>query len=226
MGLFNFGKKKEKVDPIKAKYESMTIKELETLLQEQWKVAPNEYNTLCEVYGMKILLAPKAEGGFEISKDRVESLKGELSAWVKEDGICYQYDKSGNIKAINRKLVFAGNFMRRNPSKSAYFAVIWAFETENINAMLTEEFLDENYIVYHPWVYERGEEGFTTEENFVKAKINTVIFLTDTEGMKREGYYKKLNGEFTDEFITIDDLLELKSLYQLNSFLKYHQKIK
>ncbi len=225
MGLFNFGKKKqeEKKKTIEAKYAAMTIKELETLITERWKVAPDEFQPLCGAYGRKVLMASKSEGGFELSENTAEYIYDfDCEKWIKEYGILCKYDSSGKITKVNKKLAFAGNFLRQNPIRIMRHSLELLFENENFECLLDEEFLDENHQIYNPWVYSEGAEKLNVDQ-FISSKISAAILLANPDELEKYGFYRKKNGVVTNEFIQIEDCLDIVTADQLQAFFDYHR---
>lgn len=220
MGLFDFGKKKKAIE---TKYATMTIKELETLITERWKVAPDEFRSLCEAYGRKVLMASKSEGGFELSNDKLDYIYDfDYEKWIKECGILCIYDSNGAITKVNKKLAFAGNFLRRNPARILHRSLKLLFENENFECLLDEEFMDENHQIFNPWVYSEGAEKLTAEQ-FISSKISAAILLANPDELEKYGFYRKKNGVVTNEFIQIEDCLDIVTADQLQAFFDFHR---
>lgn len=231
MGLFDFGKKKKEKalrEQCKQKYRAMSLKELTSVMDELWNVSSEiEAEEIRAAYAMALFTAPRSEGGFGVPADRLtpeynfyDSLGG-VQSWIKDKGVAYRYDEAGDIVAINRKLVFAGNYLSADhkANMTALSLVMYAiFESDYEGNLSDEDIMNEHHQIYNPWL---GESSADPNDGvqFYRTKANAALILCSPEECERFGAFKRKNGVITSEYATVEDLTKAKTLAQLNRLL-------
>ncbi len=230
MGLFNFGKKKKEQqlrEQFKQKYRAMSLKELTSVMDELWNVSSEiEAEEIRVAYAMALFTAPRSEGGFGVPASQVNDefyyygFSG-VQSWIKDKGVAYRYDEAGDIVAINRKLVFAGNYLsvdHKASMNTMSLVVSMIFTSDYIDNLSDEDILDEHHQIYNPWL---GESSADPNDGvqFYRAKANAALILCSPEQCEEFGAFKRRNGVVTSEYATVDDLTKAKTLAQLNRLL-------
>ena len=211
--------KKKRQEEYEAKYASKSLDDLAKSLDEKWKIqSKEELDYLYVLYGRKLFSSPKSAGGFEIPEEKLKNMDWDFKKWVGEGGACYHYDGNGTIVSINRKLLFAANYMHVNPGR--YPPVSTLFSADYIENLTDADIMNEHHPVYNPWIYETNEQEGSA---FTRAKANIILMMNDPDCLERYGMFRRKNGVVTDEYVTIDDFLEIKTNQQLGDFLDYIQ---
>ena len=233
MGLFNFGKKKKEEElrqQFKQKYRAMSFKELTSAVDKLWKIeASIEKDEICSAYAMALFKTAKSEGGFGIPVERLVPVREfesyEMAKYIKEYGIAYRYDENGGIVAINKALVFMGNYMQADKKIDLGGAMDIArimFIILEDNIFSDDDLMDEHFQLYNPWLNEDSVDPNDGYE-FIKYKIQCVAMISNPAECEKYGAFKRKNGVITSEYITVDDLVEAKSSKQLENLLDSYQ---
>lgn len=233
MGLFNFGKKKKEQqmqEEFKQKYRAMSLKQLISCMGSLWQVSSNEQEEIRAAYILAVLKADKSAGGFGIAAERLtgEAVEvaihnGMVGYYVQKGGLAYLRDGNGTVLAINRELVFMGNYMRADRNADLITAARITnlfFELQkgnNVIQFTDEDIMDEHHQIYNGWL---GEPSASKEdEGFRRYKMQAALMVCNPEECEKYGAFKRVNGVITSEYVTVDDLTGAKTSTQLSQLL-------
>ncbi len=230
MGLFAklkklFSKKPSASEIYKEMYEQ---KSLDEILQEMRDNDWLEYESdrryqLARNYCEKLFGDPVEEGGFGLrDKPGFSTVVSTAFLELCDDGIPYKYGLGTNEKIQNYKLEYLKNCLARGcivDNQFTFSMIISSiFPPRESPIFLRPELRDPDFPLYHPWVLE-GDSMALDYMDFVKAKIRVIRIITDEEQLEGYGAFRQVNGEPTDEYVTIEDFVGIKSRKQLTRFL-------
>lgn len=198
------------------------------------KMSIDEKYGLCEAYLGKLLRAPVGEGGMGLSDEAViKELTESLYFDVYRYGV---YKRKSNVMGsiiINYTFEYMKNYLSagnkiRNPVFINCFLLIRKAvrsKEENVEDFEQEEYglfyeqiADQSCAIYNPWIYRNGDD------DFILYKLKCAILLSDDNYLEEFGLYRKdKDGETTDEYITIDDLIKFENKQDVRDFLDFCQ---
>ena len=217
--------KKKRLQAFKEKYAGKDLEEMKLLMEDLWKVSSEEEaDEVRAQYAKALFAAPKSEGGFGIAADRLtpDSYFGkfDIGKWVREYGVAYHYNEKGKIVSINRKLVFAGNYLNadRKVGMGMLCLVVDAvFRSEEVGNLSDEDIMNEHHQIYNPWLGEPSADP--NDRDFLQTKVNAALILCSPEACEQYGAFKRKNGVATSEYATVEDLTKAKTKTQLDNLL-------
>ncbi len=232
MGLFDiikaiFPKKQDKGQIYEKMYEQKSLKELlDELNNADLKTyEAKQISALRLTYLKKLFGDPVEEGGFGL-KDYPGYMQAVYAAGAASDSAPYKFGMGKNERIQNYEIEFLKNCVKRggNASSMTYFEALRCIFPLDKDWMFTKaELKDENFPLYHPWVLMGENERLSPSDEFLHRKLFTVRIITDEEQLEAYGLFKQVEGEPTDEYVTIEDFLEAKNNTQLKRLLDTFQ---
>ena len=225
MGLFNLFKR-NKVNPAEI-LKDVSLEDLAAVIGEgigdyyakkrkpELSSDSKIYVACFDEYFKKLVYGDVSNGGFGGNEKLFFDSLAEsfFSQSVKSDGI---KNYQGKLVVYNYKLEFLRNYIRSGnttPLKREWVELIFNIVEDETSAFGEKAIVNRHHDIYIPWVYEG-------DDDFVLYKIKTVTFLSDSAKLAEWGLYRPdKNGNPTDEFVTVLDLIRFDNQVDLMSYL-------
>ena len=230
MGIFDkikglFSKKPDASQVYAEMYEQKSLKEiLQEMAENDWpNYGSEQRHQLTKKYCEKLFGSPVEEGGFGLKdKPGFSAVVYGADMELTLDKTPYKYGVGKNEKIQNYKLEYLKNCLVRGcipGSQYTYTIVIrMLFPVDEPPMFSRSELRNPDFPLYHPWVLE-GDPRDNDLNNFLQAKLNVIRMITDPEQLEGYGAFRQVDGEPTDEYVTVEDFVGIKSRKQLIQFL-------
>ena len=220
-----FSKKPDASQVYAEMYEQKSLKEiLQEMAENDWPNYESEQRyQLTKKYCEKLFGDPIEEGGFGLKdKPGFSDVVSAACMELARDKTPYKYGVGKNEKIQNYKLEYLKNCLASGciaKSQFRYTMVIgMIFPLDESPMFSRSELRDPNFPLYHPWVLE-GDPKDNDLNNFLQAKLNVIRMITDPEQLEGYGLFRQVDGEPTDEYVTVEDFVGIKNRRQLIQFL-------
>ncbi len=210
------------------KYENKTLEELVDMLQDYSLCDSGSKSAIVIAYVDKLFWLSEEQGGFGLTKNGEYFFNAqlELAHSYYEKGIYGGKNQYGQEVILNYDFVFVKNFLKKNhrTGDDLYIDKFLKLVNDRIeaNLILKEILLDENCLLYDPWIMENDDPEMSEDDKRELAvyKFKVILFVFCESGnLEKYNMFKRVHGIPTDEYLTFEDFKPLKTLKQLRCFL-------